>query len=333
MNVSRREFIQRMVALGFTAAAAGSLFSWLGCTTREAPLPPVPLPQPAPAPIPAPSQPPPPAPVSGNTYLAVARGKSPAALVEAAVKALGGIERFVKKGDDVIIKPNICVAYHTPEYAATTNPEVVGALVTLCLGAGAKRVRVMDLPFGGSAEQAYARSGIGEAVRTAGGQMEVMASMKYRDAAIPGGVDIKNWPVYGDALDANVLINVPIAKHHNLARLTLGMKNLMGLIQNRGQIHYNLGQRVADLTSLLRPKLTIVDAVRILMNHGPTGGSLDDVKMTNTIIASQDMVAADAYAATLFGLTGNDIPFIRSGAQMGLGTLDLKNIKLEEISV
>lgn len=333
VNISRREFMQRMVALGFTAAAAGSLFSWLACTTKEAPLPPVPSPQPAPAPTPAPPQPPPAAQPSGNTYLAVARGKSPAALVQAAVKALGGIERFVKKGDDVIIKPNICVAYHAPEYAATTNPEVVGALVTLCLNAGAKRVRVTDLPFGGSAEQAYARSGIGEAVRTAGGQMEVMASMKYRDTAIPGGVDIKSWPVYGDALDADVLINVPIAKHHNLARLTLGMKNLMGLIQNRGQIHYNLGQRVADLTSLLRPKLTIVDAVRILMNHGPTGGNLDDVKMTNTIIASQDIVAADAYAATLFGLTGNDIPFIRSGAQMGLGTLDLKNIKLEEISV
>lgn len=333
INISRREFMQRMVALGFTAAAAGSLFSWLACTSKEAPLPSVPPTQPAPAPTPAPPQPTPAAPSSGNTYLAVARGKSPAALVQAAVKALGGIERFVKKGDDVIIKPNICVAYHTPEYAATTNPEVVGSLVIMCLGAGAKRVRVMDFPFGGSAEQAHSRSGIGEAVRAAGGQMEVMASMKYRDTAIPGGVDIKSWPVYGDALDANVLINVPIAKHHNLARLTLGMKNLMGLIQNRGQIHYNLGQRVADLTSLLRPKLTIVDAVRILMNHGPTGGNLDDVKVTNTIIASQDIVAADAYAATLFGLTGNDIPFIRSGAQMGLGTLDLKNIKLEEISV
>jgi len=334
MNVSRREFIQRMVALGFTAAAAGSLFSWLSCTTKEAPLPPVTSPQPASAPTPTPApQHPPAAPLSGNTYLAVARGKSPAALVQAAVKALGGIERFVKKGDDVIIKPNICVAYHTPEYAATTNPEVVGALVALCVGAGAKRVRVMDFPFGGTAEQAYARSGIGEAVRAAGGQMETMASMKYRDTAIPGGVDIKSWPVYGDALDASVLINVPIAKHHNLARLTLGMKNLMGLIQRRGEIHYNLGQRVADLTSLLKPRLTIVDAVRILMNHGPTGGNLDDVKLTNTIIASQDIVAADAYAATLFGLTGNDIPFIRSGAQMALGTMDLKNIKLEEINV
>jgi uncharacterized protein (DUF362 family) len=330
MNISRREFIQRMIALGFSAAAAGSLFSSLACSTKEPPVsPPVsPL-----APAPAAPSPVVPIPSSGGTYLAVARGKSPAALVQAALKALGGIERFVKKGDDVIVKPNICVAYNTPEYAATTNPEVVSAVVTLCLGAGARRVRVMDFPFGGTAEQAYARSGIGEVVRAAGGQMELMASMKYREADIPGGVDFKKWTFYGDALDANVIINVPIAKHHNLARLTLGMKNLMGLVQNRGQIHSNLGQRVADIASLLRPKLTIIDAVRILMNHGPTGGNLDDVKLTNTIIASQDIVAADAYGATLFGLTGNDIPIIRAGAQMGLGTMDLKSIKVEEINV
>ncbi len=328
MNISRREFIRRTMALGLSAAAAGTLFSWLACSQKEAP---VPKPSPAPAPTPLPSGTP--IPTDGGAYLVVARGKSPAAMVQAALKALGGIERFVNKGDDVVIKPNICVAYHNPEYAATTNPEVVGSLVTLCLGAGAKRVRVMDFPFGGTAQQAYSRSGIDEAVRTAGGQMEIMANMKFREVAIPEGVDIKKWLVYGDALDANVIINVPIAKHHSLARVTLGMKNLMGLIQDRGQFHFNLGQRIADLTSLLRPKLTIVDAVRILMNHGPTGGNLDDVKVTNTVIASQDIVAADAYAATLFGLTGSDIPAIRAGAQMGLGTMDLKNIKIEEISV
>ncbi len=332
MDISRREFIQRMMALGFGAAAAGALFSSLACSNREAPVPsPAPKPTPAPAPTPLPSGTP--IPTQSDTYLAVARGQSPTAMVQALLKALGGMERFVKKGDDVIIKPNICVAYHTPEYAATTNPEVVGSLVSLCLGAGAKRVRVMDFPFGGTAQEAYSRSGIDEAVRTAGGQMELMSSVKYLEVAIPQGIDLKKWPVYGDALDADVLINIPIAKHHSSARLTLGMKNLMGLIQNRGQFHFNLGQRIADLTSLLRPKLTIVDATRILLNHGPTGGSLDDVKVTNTIIASQDIVAADAYAATLFGLTGNDIPAIRAGVQMGLGTMDLKSIKVAEINV
>jgi uncharacterized protein (DUF362 family) len=329
MDISRRDFIRRMVALGFGSAAAGSLFSWLSCSQKE-----VPVPQSV-APVPAPASPPSVAPASspGNTYLAVARGNSPAALVQAAVKALGGIERFVKKGDDVIVKPNICVAYRTPEYAATTNPEVVSTLVKLALGAGAMRVRVMDFPFGGTAEEAYIRSGISDSVRAAGGQMELMANMKYREAEIPGGVDLKKWSFYGDALDANVIINVPIAKHHSLGRLTLGMKNLMGLVQNRSTIHLNLGQRVADLNSVLRPKLTVIDAVRVLMNHGPTGGNLDDVKMTNTIIASQDIVAADAYGATLFGLTGDDLPIVRAGAQMGLGTMDLKSIKIEEITV
>lgn len=333
MDISRRDFIKRMSALGLSAAAAGSLFAWLSCTGNKpvsspAAAPPVSIPTPS-------SQPPAAAPVAaaGVSHVAVAHGTSPAGLVQAAVKALGGIEQFVKNGDNVIIKPNICVAYHTPEYAATTNPEVVGTLVKLCLGAGAKRVRVMDFPFGGTAEQAYDRSGISEAVKNAGGQMELMSSMKFREVDIPQGIDIKKWSVYGDAMDADVLITVPIAKHHNMARLTLGMKNLMGLIQSRNQFHTNLGQRIADLTSLLKPTLTIVDAVRILMNHGPTGGNLDDVKMTNTVIASRDIVAADAYAAILFDLTGNDIPAVRLAAQMGLGNMDMKNIKLEQINI
>jgi uncharacterized protein (DUF362 family) len=335
-GISRREFIRRVTALGFTAATASTLFTVLGCGPGGS----------SPAPLtPSSSMPPTspsgtvtprstlPAPDPAGSRLAVARGSGPRALVEAAVKALGGIEQFVKNGDDVIIKPNICVAYHSFEYAATTNPEVVGTLVALCRGAGARRVRVMDQPFGGTPEQAYARTGIDEAVRLAGGQMEIMSPIKFKPTPLPGAVDIKNWPVYADILAADVVINVPIAKHHSLARLTMGMKNLMGVVQNRNQLHLNLGQRVADLASLVRPSLTVIDGVRILMNHGPTGGDLNDVKMANTVIASRDFVAADSYAATLFNLTGADIPAVRAGAQMGLGTMDLKKARIEEISV
>ena len=329
MEMKRREFIKRMAALGMSAAAAGVLFSQLACSGGELPaVPPAPS---TPVPVPEPVPPPVPPEQVGGIYISVARGESPAALVQTAIKALGGIEQFVKTGDDVIIKPNICVAYHSEEYAATTNPEVVSALTTLCLGAGARRVRVMDSPFGGTAAEAYERSGIGEAVRSAGGEMEQMAKMKYREVEFPSGIDLKRWNVYGDALDADVLINVPIAKHHSMARLTLGMKNLLGLVTDRNQFHFNLGQRIADLNSRMRPTLTVVDAVRILMNHGPSGGDLSDVKKTDTVIASRDVVAADAYAATLFGLTGVDIPAIRAGAEMGLGTMDLENIKIEEI--
>ncbi len=352
MEISRRIFIRNMIALGFTAASAKALFSLLACSHTDIPAitpapsgtsSPLPLfsstssPQPSSTastlPVSTPSPHLPPSPTSGSTYLAVARGESPAAMVNAAIKSLGGIKRFVKTGDDVIIKPNICVAYHSYEYAATTNPEVIGTLTALCLEAGARRVRVMDQPFGGTAAQAYTRSGIDKAVHAAGGKMEEMSRIKYRDVPVPEGRDIKNWQVYGDVLDADVLINAPIAKHHSLARLTLGMKNLMGIILNRNKFHSNLGQRVADLTSLVRPTLTVVDAVRILMNHGPSGGNLNDVKLANTVIASHDVVAADAYATTLFGLTGADIPIIRAAAEMGLGTMDLRSVKVEEINV
>jgi uncharacterized protein (DUF362 family) len=253
-------------------------------------------------------------------------------MTQAALAALGGIERFVKSGDDVILKPNICVDYRTYEYGATTNPQVVAALVELCLSAGARRVRAMDLPFGGSSESAYARSGIEAAVQAAGGQMEIMNRAKFIETDIPGGKDITSWPVYQEILNADVVINIPIAKHHNLARLSLGAKNLLGTILKPNQIHYNLGQRTADLASLVRPSLTVVDAVRTLMSHGPTGGSLNDVRLTNTVIASHDLVAADAYAATLFDLSGADVAYVQAAADMGLGSLDLTAIAIEEIN-
>jgi uncharacterized protein (DUF362 family) len=246
--------------------------------------------------------------------------------------ALGGMERFVKSGDDVIVKPNMCVDYRTYEYGATTNPDVVAALVELCLAAGAKRVRVMDMPFAGTPENAYVRSGIAQAVKAAGGAMEIMNEAKYRDTPIPQGKNIHSWSVYQDVLTADLVIDVPVAKHHSLSRLTLAGKNLMGVVQDRGGLHANLGQRVADLVSLVRPGLTVVDAVRILVDNGPTGGSLDDVRLTNTVIASHDIVAADAYAATLFGLTGQDIAYVKAAAAMGLGTLDLGSVKIAEVA-
>lgn len=279
----------------------------------------------------------PPVPTNGQAYLAVARGTEAdvdagaAALTERALAALGGIERFVKSGNDVVIKPNICVDYHPLEFAATTNPTVVATLVRLCLGAGAKRVRVMDMPFGGTGESAYAISGIAAAVKVAGGAMEVMNSVKFVETAIPEGVDIQAWEMYRDIVTADVLINVPIAKHHSLARLSLGMKNLLGTITRPNHMHSNLDQRVADLASLLRPTLTVVDAVRILRDHGPTGGNLDDVEKANTVIASHDFVAADAWAATLFGFKGADIAYIGKAAAMGLGTMDLGAVEIEEV--
>jgi uncharacterized protein (DUF362 family) len=155
---------------------------------------------------------------------------------------------------------------------------------------------------------------------------------KFRKAEIPAGVDLKSWDVYQEVLSADVLINVPIAKHHSLGRLSLGGKNLLGVVTSPSRFHANIGQRVADLLSLVRPTLTVVDAVRTLMAHGPTGGNLDDVRLAETVIASHDPVAADAYAATLFNLTGADIPYVKASAAMGLGTLDLDSVRIEEIA-
>lgn len=304
-----------------------------------------PTPAPGPSPTPAPASPTPgsPAPSPSPTpsvaptavpeypHLAVARGGEPEDLVRRAIEALGGMARFVRPGDDVIIKPNICVAYHTYEYAATTNPWVVGALVRMAYEAGARRVRVMDYPFGGTPEEAYTRSGIADQVRAAGGEMEVMARFKFVETEIPDGLDLRRCAIYEDILKADVVINVPIAKDHSLARLTLGMKNLMGTIRDRPMMHRNLGQRLADLTSRIRPALTVVDAVRILVAHGPTGGSLEDVRKLDTVIASPDIVAADAFAATLFGLEPEDLDYVRAGAAMGLGRADLGNLRIAEV--
>lgn len=254
------------------------------------------------------------------------------AMVERLLRPLGGIERFVAAGQTVVIKPNICTAYYSYEYAATTNPYIIGALVALCFGAGARQVKVMDSPFGGSAPNAYAISGIQEQVEQAGGEMVLMSPLRFVQTDIPQGVDLKQWAIFDEVLNADVLINVPILKHHSLARLTIGMKNLMGVITDRGSIHRNMGQRLADLASVVRPDLTIVDAMRMLMANGPTGGNLDDVKAAGTFIASADLLAADAYAAQFFGVQPDTLDYIQAGAALGLGRSDLGSMKIEEIN-
>jgi uncharacterized protein (DUF362 family) len=275
-----------------------------------------------------------PAPRAELPHLAVARGgDNPETLVKRALAALGGIERFVKRGNDVIIKPNISVGYYSYEYAATTNPWVVGALVKLCLSAGARHVRVMDFPFGGSAEQAYHISGIREQVLAAGGAMEIMTGIRFVKTEMPRGVDMRSCTVFGDMLQADVLIDVPIVKQHSLAVMSAGMKNLMGVILERQAMHFNIGQRTADLASAVPVTLTVVDAVRALRNNGPTGGNLNDVQKLDTVIASADIVAADSYAATLLDLRPHDVPYIAAAAKMGLGRSDLEQMKIEQIQL
>lgn len=267
--------------------------------------------------------------------IAVLRGNDPAEITRRAVAALGGMERFVRPGQTVIVKPNICHAPAGVEYGTTTHPAVVGALVAMALAAGARKVQVMDGPFASRPDEAYARSGIRDEVVAAGGEMVVMSAFAFGDTAIPAGRNIRSWSVYKPALEADVLIDVPVAKHHGSAGLSLAMKNLMGLLEpnGRGLFHGKLHQNIADLTTLFRPQLTVVDAVRTLMAHGPTGGNLADVRQRNTVIASPDIVAADAYAATLFDKQPQDIGYIAIGADMGLGSADLKALRIQELAL
>lgn len=321
---SRRVFL-RNLSLGVTTLAAQPLLASCSSKSVVTPLTPTDTqtqPQDTPAPTPA-----------VIPDMVVTRGSDPEKMVRRGIQALGGMEHFMKKGADVIIKPNICVGYNTYEYASTTNPWVVAALVKMCLEAGAKRVRVMDFPFGSSAEQSYRYSGIEDAVKEAGGEMEVMSGLKYIEVDIPDAIQFKKAKVYADILTTDFLINVPIAKHHSMAKLTLGLKNLMGTIQLRERIHPSFEKNLVDLANLVRPHLTVIDAIRTLMDHGPTGGSLDDVKLQNTLIFSPDIVAADSYATRLFDMTPQDIPYIMAAAERGLGKADLTSLNIQEISV
>jgi uncharacterized protein (DUF362 family) len=261
----------------------------------------------------------------------VAEKDKPAELVRKAIKALGGMSRFVKKGNRVLIKPNIAFA-RSPEGAANTNPEVVAELVQLCVEAGAKEVIVLDYTLD-PARITYEMSGIAKAAEAKGARVVYVSPRDFVPIEVPKGKILSAYDVrvLKQVLDADVFINVPIAKTHGSARLTLGMKNLMGIIQDRGAWHRSgdLHQCIADFVTAVKPHLTVIDAIRILASGGPKGPGR--VEQKDTIIASTDIVAADAYATTLFGLTPNDVPHIIKAAELGVGVADLKRVKIVKV--
>ena len=266
-----------------------------------------------------------------KTDLAVARGTPPAEITRAAVDALGGMKRFVSRGDVVVVKPNIGWD-RTPEYAANTNPEVVAALVGLCLEAGAKTVKVFDHPVT-DARRTYKQSGIADAAAAAGANVTFIDDRKFRDMRI-NGRSLKSWPLYTEVFDADKVINVPIAKTHGISGLTLGMKNWMGVMGGwRGRIHQRVDESIVDLAMFIKPALTILDAVRILTANGPQGGNLADVRRLNMVIAGTDAVAVDAYGATLFGMKPAELGCVRIGHELGLGSMNLEGIKIKRITV
>jgi uncharacterized protein (DUF362 family) len=262
-----------------------------------------------------------------TSVVAVAEGPDYAAITRSAINALGGMGRFVKAGNTVVVKPNMGWD-RKPEQAATTHPTVVKAIVEECLKAGAKKVKVFDNPCN-DMRRSYENSGIPAALKDVKGvEVRYMEDEKYKKVNLKGTF-LKEWEIYGDALSADVFINVPIAKNHSLTGLTLSLKNMMGILGgDRGYIHRQIEDALSDVSSFVKSHLVLVDATRILVAHGPTGGSLKDVRVLNKVIASTDMVAADAYATGLFGLKPRDISITATAYKRGLGEIDLEKVKV-----
>lgn len=264
--------------------------------------------------------------------LAVVSNGTPALMTRKAIELLGGMKKFVSKGDIVVVKPNIGWD-RNPEQAADTNPEVVAEVVKMCLECGAKKVRVFDRPCN-NPSRCYENSGIKKAASEAGAEVSYVVDTGFSMMKFPQGEVLKKWYMYKPAIEADVLINVPIAKHHGLPKLTLGMKNLMGIMGgDRGQIHWNIDDNLADLANFVRPELTILDAYRILVRNGPQGGSLKDVIEKKTIIAGKNIATVDAYGATLFGMKPTDLGYVVKGNKFGLGEIDLNKVNIKKVAL
>jgi uncharacterized protein (DUF362 family) len=259
--------------------------------------------------------------------VAVAEGTDYARVTRNAIAALGGMKRFVKPGQTVVVKPNMGWD-RSSEQAANTNPVVVKAVVEECLRAGAKKVKVFDRTCNDE-RRCYINSGIEPALKGMKNvEVKYLEDERFKKVALNGRA-LKEWDLYGEALSADVFINIPVLKHHGLSRLTIGMKNIMGIMGgNRGSIHKHLDLALADVNAVFKTHLTIVDATRVLTAHGPQGGDVRDVKHLNKVLASTDIVAVDAYATTLMGLKPADIAVTVEAHRRGLGEMDLKRIKI-----
>lgn len=269
----------------------------------------------------------------GPWDMVAVRNGEPVEMFESGIAALGGMKTFVKKGRSVVVKPNIAWD-QPPEVPANTNPELVAAIVRHCLVAGASKVTVFDHTCH-NWERSYKSSGIAKAVEDAGGVM-VSGNFEnaYREVELPKAKTLKKALVHKEMLDCDVFINVPVLKHHGGAKLSLCMKNLMGVVWDRGFWHKtDLHQCIADFATYRKPALNVVDAYNVMKRNGPRGVSVEDVTMMKAQIITTDIVAADAAAAKLFGMEPDAVRHIALAADRKVGRKDLENLKIERISI
>ncbi|MCP4699023.1 MAG: DUF362 domain-containing protein [Gammaproteobacteria bacterium] len=265
---------------------------------------------------------------SSFPVLAVVRGNNPERMVREAMDRLGGIVRFVSRGDKVLIKPNAGWD-RQPEQAANTNPQVVAAAVKLCREAGAGEVWVSDVSLN-DPYRCFARSGIEAAAQAAGGEVLLPGDGDFVQTDMRGAL-LKVWPVSRFFHEADKVVNLPVVKHHSLCKCTLAMKNWYGVLGGRrNQLHQDIHTSIVDLAAALRPTFTIMDATRVLKRNGPTGGSLQDVSIENTIIAGLDEVAIDAFSLQFLDVSPDQVPFLRMGEERGLGTADWRSLNISE---
>jgi uncharacterized protein (DUF362 family) len=270
---------------------------------------------------------------NGTADLVAIKNGEPDKMFDAGIAALGGMKKFVSKGQTVLVKPNIGWDV-PPERAGNTNPTLVKRIIEHCLEAGAKKVYVFDHTCD-YWENCYKNSGIGNAVKLAGGTMATGHSeSNYQDVRIAGAQALKTTKVHELMLEANVFINVPVLKSHGSSRLTIGMKNLMGVVWDREYYHSNdLHRTIAEFCLYRKPDLTVVDAYNVLRKNGPRGVSANDVELVKNQIITTDIVAADVAAAKIFGTDPASIGYIKIANDLKLGKMDLNELKIRKISL
>jgi len=263
--------------------------------------------------------------------LVIVHGKDVEKMVRASLDKLGGISRFINPGDRVLIKPNAGWD-RQPEQAANTNPDLIGAVVALCREARPSEVWVSDVSIN-DPYRCFARSGIEQAVLQSGGTVKYTSESDFVLTDLQGQA-LKVWPVSRFYHEVDRVINIPVVKHHSLSKCTIAMKNWYGVLGGRrNRLHQDIHTSIADLASAVRPTFTIIDATRVLVRNGPTGGNIDDVSWENTIIAGLDEIALDSYSLRFLGLKVEDVPFLSIGERRGIGVTNWKSLNHVELNV
>ncbi|MGD8513088.1 MAG: DUF362 domain-containing protein [Deltaproteobacteria bacterium] len=314
--MTRRDFLIRSVKAGTGIAAAGGLSLWL--YDSKAPkrsqeqeglvtLPDFSLPH-------------------MGSQMSIVRGQDRVQTVQRALKALGGIEAFVRPGDRVLLKVN--AAFATPPIlSATANPQLVGEVARLCFKAGASSVTVTDNPINDPAS-CFALTGLAQAAHAVGAQVVTPKESYFKPTTLQGGTLIKHWPLlYTPFEGVEKLIGIAPVKDHHRSGASMTMKNWYGLLGGRRNLfHQDIHNIIKELAMMVSPTLVILDGTWTMMTNGPTGGSLADLKQTNTMIVSTDQVAADAFGATLLGKALSDLPYIAKAQEQGVGQSDYESL-------